>query len=221
MTRKAQEHAALHYDFLVYQSPEGAEGLAPAPEALELLRRTLEEGVPLSRDELDRVENAVEERRCALEAIYVREQCAKAVEELARRFGGRTEAGRPEGQEIRLDWTPDGWEPDHWLRATLVDGALSVATMYRGGSGERTPEQRDLDDARCAETHKRLAEFQQITKGLGLGLTFEVQTEGALPGVLGEDTVTVDELFEENTSRPADPPREAPQVRTVDGNERR
>ncbi|MGW2704034.1 hypothetical protein [Streptomyces sp. NPDC001340] len=221
LTREAQERAALHYDFLVYETPKGAEDLAPAPEAVELLRRTLEDGVPLSKDERDLVERAVDERRCALEAIYVREQCAGAVEELARRFGGHTEAGRPEGQEIRLDWTPDGWEPDHWLRATLVDGALSVATMYRGEPGERTPEQRALDDARCAETHKRLAEFQQITQGLGLGLEFEVRTEGALPGVLGEGAVTVDKLREQNTGQPANEPRHAPRHKTVNGDERR
>jgi len=193
-----------------------------AAAAVELLRRTLEEAVPLSRDERDLVERAVEERRCALEALYVRERCATAVEELARRFGGPTEAGRPEGQEIRLDWTPDGWEPDHWLRATLAGGTLRVATMYCGGPGERTPEQRALDDARCAETHERLAELQRIVKDMVVDVEFEVQTQGALPGVPGENALTLDGLDETDTGRSldahqADTHQAGPRHRTVDG----
>ncbi|MYQ94809.1 hypothetical protein GTY20_27745, partial [Streptomyces sp. SID4946] len=220
LTREAQERAALHYDFLVYETPAGAEDLAPAPKAVELLRRTLDDAVPLTRDELELVEGAVEERRCALETIYVRDQCARAVEELARRFGGPTEAGRPEGQEIRLDWTPDGWEPDHWLRATLADGELRVAAMYRGGP-ERTPEQRALDDARCAETPERLAELQAIIKDMGLDIEFQVRTEGALPGIPGENAVSLDEPLVGNTAPPPDAREAGPLHKTVDGAERR
>ncbi|MFF8904859.1 hypothetical protein [Streptomyces olivaceoviridis] len=224
-TREAQEKAALHYDFLVYETPRGAEDLAPAPDAVALLRRTLEEGTALTPAEQELVRCRVEERLHALEAMYVREQCAGAVAELARRFGGRVGAGRPEGQEIRLDWTPDGWEPGHWLRATLVDGRLRVATMYRGTPGERTPEQRALDDARCAEAQERFAEFEEISGALGLDLELKVEhTEGALPGVLGEDAWVLDELIEE--AAPAagthrDVPRDAPRHRTVDGDGRR
>ncbi|MFE1883546.1 hypothetical protein [Streptomyces diastatochromogenes] len=223
--REAQERAALHYDFLVYETPKGAEDLAPAPEAVALLRRTLDEGRPLNRAERDLVERSVIERRSALEAMYVREQCAGAIAELARRFGGHAESGRPEGQEIRLDWTPDGWEPDHWLRATLVEGELRVATMYRGGPEKRTVAQRALDDARCKETQERLAELKKITGTLGLGVAFTVErTEGALPGVLGEDAVVLDETPEEDTDRSSrleQEPRQAPRHRTVDGDERR
>ncbi|MFE1193212.1 hypothetical protein ACFW6E_10490 [Streptomyces olivaceoviridis] len=224
-TREAQEKAALHYDFLVYETPQGAEDLAPAPDAVALLRRTLEEGTALTPAEQELVRRRVEERLHALEAMYVREQCAGAVAELARRFGGRAGAGRPEGQEIRLDWTPDGWEPGHWLRTTLVDGRLRVATMYRGTPGERTPEQRALDDARCAEAQERFAEFEEISGALGLDLEFKVErTEGALPGVLGEDAWVLDELIEEAcgaAGTPRDVPRDAPRHRTVDGDGRR
>ncbi|MFJ4520991.1 hypothetical protein ACIP4Y_08570 [Streptomyces sp. NPDC088810] len=220
-TREAQERAALHYDFLRYETPEGAENLTPAPEALALLRRTLDDGIPLTPAEQELVERRVEERLHALEALYVRQQCADAVAELARRFGGRAGAGRPEGQEIRLDWTPEGWEPGHWLRATLIDGRLRVATMYRGGPGERSPEQRALDDARCTETRERLAEFEEITGTLGLGLEFTLEhTEGALPGVLGEDALVLDDLMEE-AGRTADTHRDAPRYRTVDDDGRR
>ncbi|MEV7504211.1 hypothetical protein [Streptomyces sp. NPDC093018] len=220
LTREAQERAALHYDFLVYETPEGAEDLAPAPKAVELLRRTLDDAVPLTRDELELVERAVEERRCALETIYVRDQCATAVEELARRFGGPTEAGRPEGQAIRLDWTPAGWEPDHWLRATVADGELRVAAMYRDGP-ERTPEQRALDDARCAQTPERLAELQAIIKDMGLDIEFQVRTEGALPGIPGEGAVSLDDLDRGSTAPSPDTRGAGPLHKTVDGAERR
>ncbi|WP_225827546.1 hypothetical protein [Streptomyces naphthomycinicus] len=230
-TREAQERVALHHDFLVYETPEGAEDLAPAPDAVALLRRTLDDGAPLTSGERELVERRVEERLHALEAIYVRQQCATAVAELADRFGGEAGAGRPEGQEIRIDWTPEGWEGGHWLRATLVDGRLRVATMYRGGPGERTPRQRALDDARCAETQERLTQFEEITGLLGLGLEFTLErTEGALPGVLGEDALVVDDLFgqagrADQDDRAAGPrrdvPGEAPRYRTVDGEGRR
>ncbi|MEW2287763.1 hypothetical protein [Streptomyces sp. NPDC047841] len=224
-TREAQEEAALHHDFLVYETPEGAEDLAPAPDAVALLRRTLKDGTALTPAEQELVRHRVEERLHALEAMYVREQCAGAVAELARRFGGPAGAGRPEGQEIRLDWTPDGWEPGHWLRATLVDGRLRVATMYRGAPGERTAEQRALDDARCAEARERFAEFEEITGALGLDLEIQVErTEGALPGVLGEDAWVLDELVEDvrgaaGTHR--DDHRDGPRYQTVDGDRRR
>ncbi|WP_053707445.1 hypothetical protein [Streptomyces sp. NRRL B-3648] len=219
-TREAQEQAAAHYDFLRYETPEGAEDLAPEPEALALLRRTLDEGVPLTPAERELVEHRVAERLHALDALYVRQQCADAVAELARRFGGRAGAGRPEGQEIRLDWTPEGWEPGHWLRATMIDGRLRVATMYRGGPGDRSPEQRALDDVRCAETRERLAEFEEITGTLGLGLEFSLErTEGALPGVLGEDALVLDDLPEE-TDRTAGTHRTPRRYRTVDGDGR-
>ncbi|MER8061178.1 MULTISPECIES: hypothetical protein [unclassified Streptomyces] len=220
LTREAQERAALHYDFLVYETPADAEDLAPAPEAVELLRRTLDDAVPLNREELAVVERAVEERRCALETIYVRDQCARAVEELARRFGGPTEAGRPAGQEIRLDWTPDGWGPGHWLRATVSDGALRVATMYRGGP-ERTPEQRALDDARCAQTPERLGELQRIIKDLGVDIEFDVRTEGALPGVPGEGAVSLDEPPARDDVRPEPAHHTGPRYKTADGDDRR
>ncbi|MFF9089140.1 hypothetical protein ACF1BE_22485 [Streptomyces sp. NPDC014991] len=225
-TREAQERAALHHDFLVYETPEGAEDLAPAPDAVTLLRRTLDNGDPLTPDERALVERRVEERLHALEAVYVRQQCADAVAELARTFGGRAGAGRPDGQEIRLDWTPEGWEPGHWLRATLVDGALRVATMYRGTPGERTCEERAVDDLRCAETRERLTRFEEIAGGLGLDLAFTAEhTEGALPGVLGEDAWVLDGLLDEAVTRPADVrrdvPGEAPRHRTVDGDRRR
>ncbi|MEU6664908.1 hypothetical protein [Streptomyces sp. NPDC046727] len=225
-TREAQERAALHYDFLVYRTPEDAEDLAPAPDAVALLRRTLDEGVPLTPAERELVERRVDERLRALEAIYVRQQCAAAVAELATRFGGQAGAGRPEGQEIRIDWTPEGWDPGHWLRATLIDGRLSVATMYLGGPGERTAGQRALDDERCAETQARLTQFQEITGALGLGLEFTLEsTEGALPGVLGEDALVANELFDEADraagARQDVPPSTAPRHRTVDSDGRR
>ncbi|MET9450640.1 hypothetical protein [Streptomyces cinerochromogenes] len=220
--REAQEAAALQYEFLGYETPEGAEDLTPAPDALALLRRTLDQGTLLTPAERELVERRVAERQEALEAIYIREQCAGAVAELARRFGGQAGAGRPEGQEIRLDWTPDGWEPGHWLRATLVDGRLRVATMYRGGPGERTAEQRALDDARCAETRERLAEFEEITGGLGLDLEFKVEsTEGALPGVLGEDAVVLDEPAATRRDDRRDDRADTVRHRTVDGGGRR
>lgn len=231
--RRAQERAALHYDFLVYETPEGAEALAPAPDAVALLRRTLDEGVALTPAERELVEHRVEERLRDLEARYVQQQCAGAVAELARKFGGRAGAGRPEGQQIRLDWTPEGWDPGHWLRANLVDGRLRVATMYRGGPGQRTPEQRALDDERCAETRERLGRLEEITAALGLDVRFTVErTEGALPGVLGEDAWVLDELIDEagSTAGPLQsqevpprevPPRQAPRHRAVDGDGRR
>ncbi|MEU2438068.1 hypothetical protein ABZ595_18015 [Streptomyces rubradiris] len=197
-TREAQERAALHHDFLVYETPEGAEDLVPAPDAVTLLRRTLDEGVPLGPAERELVERRVTERVRALEALYVQERCAGAVAELARRFGGRAGLGRGAGQEVRLDWTPPGWDPGHWLRATLLDGRLSVATMYRGGPGERTPQQRALDDERCAEARTRLTELERITESLGLEVEFTVEhTEGALPGVPGENALMLDDLIDE------------------------
>ncbi|MEU3415621.1 hypothetical protein ABZ760_30960 [Streptomyces sp. NPDC006658] len=203
-TRAAQERAALHHDFLVYETPDGAEDLAPAPDAVALLRRTLDQGVPLGPAERELVERRVTERLHALEALYVRERCAGAVAELARRFGGEAGLGQGAGQEIRLDWTPRGWDPGHWLRATLLDGRLSVATMYRGGPGERTAGQQALDDERCAEARARFTELEEITGALGLGLEFKVEhTEGALPGVLGEDALVLNELIDEG-ERPAD-----------------
>ncbi|WP_251095562.1 hypothetical protein [Streptomyces sp. Caat 7-52] len=223
--REAQERAAAHYDFLVYETPEGTEDLTPAPDAVALLRRTLDEGVPLTAAERELVERRVEERVHALEARYVRQQCAGAVAELARRFGGEAGAGRPEGQEIRLDWTPEGWGPGHWLRATLVDGRLRVATMYRGGPGERTAAEQALDDERCAESLERLDQLEEITGALGLGLEFKVEhTEGALPGVLGEDAWVLDELIDEAeraTGAHRDVAPKARRYRTVDGDGRR
>ncbi|MFG2932535.1 hypothetical protein [Streptomyces achromogenes] len=197
-TREAQERAAAQYDFLVYETPEGAEDLAPAPDAVALLRRTLDEGVPLGPAERELVERRVTERVHALESLYVQQRCADAVAELTRRFGGRAGLGRGAGQEVRLDWTPPDWDPGHWLRATLLDGRLSVATMYRGGPGERTPEQRALDDERCAEARARFTELERITEALGLDVEFTVEhTQGALPGVLGEDALVLDELMGE------------------------
>ncbi|MFI2203164.1 hypothetical protein ACH47Z_20730 [Streptomyces sp. NPDC020192] len=223
--REAQERAALQYDFLVYETPEGAEDLPPAPDAVELLRRTLDDGTPLTQPERKLVEDRVTERQKILEAIYIRTRCADAVAELSRRYGGRAGAGRPDGQEIRLDWTPDGWEPGHWLRASLADGTLRVATMYRGTPGERTPEQRALDDARCAEARERFAEFEEITGALGLDLELTVEhTEGALPGVLGEDAFVVDQLIaeaEQAAGQQQDVRPNAARHRTVDGDERR
>ncbi|WEO94397.1 hypothetical protein A6P39_010485 [Streptomyces sp. FXJ1.172] len=221
-TREAQERAALHYDFLAYETPEGAEDLPAAPEALALLRRTLDDGRPLTRAELDLVETHVTARHQALEAIYVRQQCTEAVAMLAERYGGRAGAGRPEGQEIRLDLTPEGWEKSgHWLRSTLVEGRLRVATMYRGAPGQRTPEQRALDDKRCAEARELFPQIEEITGALGLDLGIRIeQTEGALPGVLGEDAVLLDDVLEE-AGRAAEPrrdvPRHAPRHRTAGG----
>ncbi|MGW4274692.1 hypothetical protein ACWEGQ_20550, partial [Streptomyces seoulensis] len=229
-TREAEERAAQLHEFLAYRTPEGAEDIDPAPDALALLRRVLDEGVPLSPAERDLVERRAEERRCALEALYVREQCAGAIAELAHRFGGRATAARPEGQELRLDWTPEGWEPGHWLRASLVEGSLRVATMYRGAPGERTPEQRALDDARCHETRELLGRFEEITGTLGLELEFTLeQTEGALPGVLGEDAWNLDDVLDDVVAEEAgrraaperDASREGPRHRTADGDRRR
>ncbi|QKW30150.1 hypothetical protein HUT11_31530 [Streptomyces seoulensis] len=229
-TREAEERAAQLHEFLAYRTPEGAEDIDPAPDALALLRRVLDEGVPLSPAERDLVERRAEERRCALEALYVREQCAGALAELAHRFGGRATAARPEGQELRLDWTPPGWEPGHWLRAGLVEGSLRVATMYRGAPGERTPEQRALDDARCHETRELLGRFEEITGALGLDLEFTLeQTEGALPGVLGEDAWNLDDVLDDvvaeeagrRAARERDASREGPRHRTADGDRRR
>ncbi|MFF5473799.1 hypothetical protein [Streptomyces achromogenes] len=192
-TREAQETAAAHYDFLVYETPEGAEDLAPAPDAVALLRRTLDEGVPLGPAERELVRRRVTERVRALESLYVQQRCADAIAELARRSGGPAGLGRGAGQEVRLDWTPPGWDPGHWLRATLLEGRLSVATMYRGGPGERTPAQSALDDERCAETRARLTELEEITEALGLEVEFTVEhTQGALPGVFGEDALVLD-----------------------------
>lgn len=225
--REAQERAALHYDFLVYETPEGAEDLTPAPDALALLRRTLDDGKPLTRSELDVVESRVAERQGALEAIYVRQQCADAVAELTRRYGGQAGAGRPDGQEIRFDWTPDGWERSgHWLRAALVGGRLRVATMYRGGPGEkRTPEQRALDDARCAEAQVMFPEFAEISAVLGLDLEIEVEhTDGAVPGGQGEGAVDLGELkrgAEQAAGQTGPVHRQEPLRRRAGGDERR
>ncbi|MFI6348419.1 hypothetical protein [Streptomyces sp. NPDC050560] len=197
-TRAAQERAARELDFLEYETGEGVADLPVAPDALALLRRTLDDGAPLTRAERDLVARRVEERRDALEAVYLTQQCAGAVAELARRFGGPAGAQWPEGQEIRLDWVPDGWEPGHWLRATVVGGVLRVATMYQDTAGERTPGQRALDDTRCAQTRRHLADFEEITGAAGLGLAFRVErAEGALPGVLGEDAVLLDGLLDD------------------------
>ncbi|MFF8726348.1 hypothetical protein ACF073_07625 [Streptomyces sp. NPDC015171] len=224
--REAQERAAQHLDFLVYETPEGAEDLPAAPDAVALLRRTLDEGTALTTAERELVEGRVEERVHALEAVYVQQQCVRAFADLAGRFGGRAGAGRPAGQDIRLDWTPTGWDPGHWLRATLVDGRFRVATLYRGGPGERTPEQRALDDTRCAETRALLAEFEAVTGAQGLGLQFTLErTEGAVPGVLGDNALVIDELADaaaRTAGRRQDaPPREGPRHRTADGDGRR
>ncbi|MFF9018857.1 hypothetical protein [Streptomyces eurythermus] len=224
-TREGQERAALHYDFLVYETPEGAEDLTPAPDAVALLRRTLDDGVPLSPAERELVQRRVTERERALAALYVQERCTDAVAELTRRVGGRAGLGRGAGRELRLDWTPPGWDPGHWLRATVLDGRLSVATMYRDGPGERTPRQRALDDERCAETRTHLTELRWITEALGLEVEFTVEhTRGALPGVLGENALTLDDLTDE-VEKLADTysdvlPRPARQRHADDGNRR-
>ncbi|WP_086878655.1 hypothetical protein, partial [Streptomyces rochei] len=190
--RADEEWAAAQLDFLTRRAPEDTEALDEAPDAVGPLRRLLAEGVPLSPGERRTVELRVSERVAHLEALYVQAQCAHALSELAERFGGPADASRPEGQDLRLDWAPDGWGPDHWLRATLVGGTLRFATMYRGGPGERGPRERALDDARCAEAQERLAEFTAVARELGLTVDLRIeQTEGARPGLPGEDGAVV------------------------------
>ncbi|MBA2807781.1 hypothetical protein E0500_010255 [Streptomyces sp. KM273126] len=192
--RARTEWAAAQLDFLTRRAPEGADPLPEAPDAEKPLRRLLEDEVPLGPEERRLVELRVTERLNHLESLYVHAQCSQVLAELAARYGGPADATRPEGQELRLDWTPEGWGPDHWLRATLTGGTFRVATMYRGGPGERRPEDRRLDDERCAEARRRLEEFTEVARDLGLTVAFRIeQTEGARPGLLGEDgTVVLD-----------------------------
>ncbi|MEU6367284.1 hypothetical protein ABZ876_16490 [Streptomyces sp. NPDC046931] len=219
--REAEERAAAQLDFLSYEPPEGAERLERAPEEEGLLRRFLEEGVPLSPAGRASVEQRVKERLGALEALYVREQCTRVMAELAEKFGGPAGAGRPAGQELRLDWTPEGWEPDHWLRATLDGGTFRVATMYRGTPGERTPPERALDDARCKEAQEQLARFREIARESGLTVDFVIErTEGAVPGLPGDDAVRLDEVISEMRDA-SDERRDGPSHRTVDDDGRR
>ncbi|MFE1524896.1 hypothetical protein [Streptomyces rochei] len=224
--RADEEWAAAQLDFLTRRAPEDTEALDEAPDAVGPLRRLLAEGVPLSPGERRTVELRVSERMAHLEALYVQAQCAHALSELAERFGGPADASRPEGQDLRLDWTPDGWGPDHWLRATLVGGTLRFATMYRGGPGERGRRERALDDARCAEAQERLAEFTAVARELGLTVDLRIeQTEGARPGLPGEHgAVVLDPVRGTFGGQPPQgkPDREqsVPRYRTV-GDERR
>ncbi|MGC9439386.1 hypothetical protein [Streptomyces sp. WG5] len=196
--RAEEEWAAAQLDFLTRRAPEDTEPLPEAPDAEQPLRRLLTDGIPLTAEERRLVELRVTERLTYLEALYVRTQLTGVMAELAERYGGPADATRPEGQELRLDWTPDGWGPDHWLRATLVHGTLRIATMYRGGGpGERRPEDLAVDDARCAEARHRIDEFAVVARELGLDLDMRVeQTGGALPGLRGEDgAVALDEVL--------------------------
>ncbi|MFE9725705.1 hypothetical protein ACFYQ5_19410 [Streptomyces sp. NPDC005794] len=190
--RDRTEWAAAQLDFLTRRAPEGAEPLPEAPDAEKPLRRLLEDGVPLGAEERRLVDRRVTERLNHVESLYVRAQCSRVLAELSARHGGPADVTRPEGVDLRLDWTPEGWGPDHWLRATLTGGTFRVATMYRGGPGERGPEDRRLDDERCAEARRRLEEFTDVARDLGLTVAFRIeQSEGALPGFLGEDDVVV------------------------------
>ncbi|MFH8976635.1 hypothetical protein [Streptomyces sp. NPDC017890] len=217
--RAEEEWAAAQLDFLTRRAPGDAEPLPEAPDAERPLRRLLADGVPLTPEERRLVELRVTERLTHLEALYVRTQLTAVLAELAARHGGPADATRPEGQELRLDWTPDGWGPEHWLRATLVRGTLRIATMYRGGGpGERRPEDRAVDDARCAEARRRIDEFAVVARELGLDLDMRIErTEGALPGLRGEDgAVELDEMLATGTrGRVPDHGATARKARTV------
>ncbi|MFC8098926.1 hypothetical protein [Streptomyces sp. NPDC057363] len=212
--RAEEEWAAAQLDFLTRRAPEDAEPLPEAPDAERSLRRLLEDGMPLTPEERRLVELRVTERLTHLEALYVRAQLTEVMTELAARYGGPADATCPEGQELRLDWTPEGWGPDHWLRATLVRGTLRIATMYRGGPGERRPEDRAVDDERCAEARRRIDEFAVVARELGLDMDVRIeQTEGARPGLPGEDgTVVLDGALGTGTRRRA-PDHEATAAR--------
>ncbi|MCW5254308.1 hypothetical protein [Streptomyces sp. SHP 1-2] len=232
--RADEEWAAAQLEFLSLRAPEGTEPLPGAPDAVEPLVRVLERGGRLDAGERRLVERRVSERLSLLEELYLRTQCARVIAELSERYGGPADATRPEGQELRVDWTPDGWGPGHWLRMSVTGGALRVATMYRGGPGERGPGQRELDDLRCAETRQRLGEITALAAELGIGMDFRIeQAEGARPGLPGEDgAVVLDGLdltaergtdgarADEERRSPRREPAPAPRHRTV-GDDRR
>ncbi|MFE9093664.1 hypothetical protein [Streptomyces sp. NPDC007264] len=194
--RRAQaEWAAAQLDFLTRKPPEYAEPLPEAPDAVAALHRVLDDGVLLGATERRLVEQRVRERHDHLAALYVYAQCSEVFAELAERHGGLADTSVTQGRELRLDWTPEGWEPDHWLRATLVDGTFRVATMYRGAPGERSRKEQELDDARCEEARQRLDEFAELARELGLTVHFRIeQVKGARPGLPGEDAISLDDL---------------------------
>lgn len=226
--RRAQEEwAAAQLGFLTRMPPEYAEPLPEAPDAVAALHRVLDDGALLAATERRLVEQRVRERHDHLAALYVYAQCSEVFAELAERHGGPADTSVTEGGELRLDWTPEGWQPGHWLRATLVDGTFRVATMYRGAPGERSRKEKELDDARCQEARQRIGEFAELARELGLTVHFRIeQVEGARPGLPGEDAVSLDGLGQipeqgrrgEQRRRDDRPTR---RERTVGGDDRR
>ncbi|WP_143631418.1 hypothetical protein [Streptomyces thermovulgaris] len=181
--RHDEERAALQLNFLTMELPDDQDLPDRNPEVVDALRRFLEEGVPLASRQQELVERAVAERHNALEALYLRTQCAGVMARLAEGTEGALRIGRTEDGEVGVDWTPDGWGPDHWLRATLTGGTCRVVTMRADTPGERLLEEWELDDLRCAEAQQKLAEFQKLARDAGLDMRFELErTQGAEPG---------------------------------------
>lgn len=215
--RRAQaEWAATQLDFLTRQPPKGTEPLPEAPDAVAALERVLDEGGLLSAGDRALVERRVRERHDRLHTLFVHAQCSRVLAELADFPGDYADTALTRNQEIRLDWTPDGWEPDHWLRASLADGAFRVTTMYRGSPGERTPVEQQLDNARCEEAQRRLDEFSEVARDLGLTVHFRIErAKGARPGLPGEDGAVLLGKKRSRSGRRSQDNRHANTARTV------
>ncbi|MFH0240940.1 hypothetical protein ACGRHY_00525 [Streptomyces sp. HK10] len=211
--RQDGERAAVQLGFLTMSLPEDQHLPGRDPEAEDALRGFLEEGVPLSPRQQERVRQRVAERHSALEALYVRDRCADVLNRLARDADGEVHVDRTRNGTVTLEWAPEDWSPEHWLRATLTGDAFRVVTMHAGTGTERLPEEKALDDLRCAQAQERLARFGELARELGLTVRFEMErTHGAVAGT------PLAARFGER-ARPDDHAR--PGHRTVDGDGRR
>jgi hypothetical protein len=188
--RQEEERAAAQLDFLTMEVPEEQDLPARDRQAEQALRRFLDDGVPLAPAQQDLVRQRVTERHTALEALYLRAQCSDVLARLAHDSGGALRTGRTGDGSVRLDWTPEGWDSDHWLRATLSGDTFHVTTLYRAGSEERSPEEKALDDLRCTQALEHLAEFQELARDMGLTVRFQADATGCRPGEPGEQGVT-------------------------------
>ncbi|MFD6421111.1 hypothetical protein [Streptomyces sp. NPDC060198] len=217
--REGEERAAAQLDFLTSELPED-QGLPDRdPKAEALLHRYLDEGVALSPAEQELVRFRVTERHHALEVLYVRAQCARIVAAMAGRSATTTGTGRSGGGEAKLDWTPEGWGREHWLRATLTNGSFRVVTMRRATESERGAREVALDELRCAEARDRLTEFEELAGSLGLTVRFGMgSARGAEPGEPGADGAVV--LDEARPRRREDAGDHRPKYRTAGGDDR-
>lgn len=216
--RQDEERAALQLDFLTAPLPEDPELPGHDPEAEDALRGFLEEGVPLSPRQQETVRQRVEERHSALEALYVRAQCADVLARLARDTGEAVHVDRLENGGMRLEWTPGDWDPEHWLRATLTGDAFRVVTMRTETGAERLPGEKALDDLRCAQAQEQLARFRELAQDLGLTVRFEMErTHGAVAGTpAGQGAAAAGR----SGARTRPDERTRPGHRTVDGDGR-